>query len=71
MSYDPYHDRLCITVGSMTSRYLAFLTHTIERPTMVHVRYTPEGDVRSILVVAPDKTEILVRLRRRPQQAAE
>lgn len=70
ISYDPHHAHLIITVGGMSSRYPAHLTHTIDRPRLVHVGSTPDGEVRSLLIVAPDKTETLVRLRPRPQPAA-
>ena len=62
--------RACITVEGMSRHYPAHLAHTIDHPRMVHVGYTPEGEISSLLIVAPDKTETLVRLRPRSQQAA-
>jgi hypothetical protein len=70
ISYDPHHEQLAVTIGGLSGRYPAHLTHTIDRPRMVHVGYVPDGEVRSLLIVAPDKTETLVRLRPRPQQTA-
>jgi hypothetical protein len=54
----------------MSGHYPVHLTPTIDRPRVVHVGSTPDGEVRSLLIVVPDKTETLVRLRPRPQQAA-
>ena len=62
MSYDPHQNQICITVGGISSRYPVHLTHTINEPTMVHVRRTPDGAVQSILIVSGDKTETLVHL---------
>jgi hypothetical protein len=70
MSYDPHHNQIFVTVGGISSRYPAHLTHAIDGPRMVHVRRSPEGDVQAILVVSRDKTETLVHLRRQPQLAA-
>jgi len=70
ISYDPHHEQLIITVGGMSGRYPAHLTHTIDRPRRVHVGSKPDGEVSSLLIVAPDKTETLVRLRPQFQQAA-
>jgi hypothetical protein len=56
--------------ASCASDTPAHLTHTIDGPRMVHVGYASDGEVRSLLIVAPDKTETLVRLRPRRQQTA-
>ena len=63
MSYDPHHDQLFITLGGMSSRYPVHLTHMIDGPRQIHCRGMSAGDMRSILIVAPDKTETLLRLR--------
>jgi hypothetical protein len=70
ISYDPHHHQLFISVGGMSSRYPAHLTHMIDGPRQVHVRYNDEGEVSSLIIVAPDKTETCVRLRRLPQPVA-
>jgi Family of unknown function (DUF5335) len=70
MSYDPHHNQIFITVGGISSRYPAHLTHAISGPTTVHVRRTPGEEVQSILVVSGEKTETLVHLRRQPQLMA-
>jgi len=69
ISYDPHHHQIFITVGGISSHYPAHLTHTIDRPRTVAVRYTPEGEISSILIVSGDQTETLVTLRRQPQLA--
>ena len=70
ISYDPHHHQIFITVGGISSHCPVHLTHTIDAPRTVAVRYTPEGEVSSLLVVAGDKTETLVSLRRQPQLTA-
>ncbi|SRR5712691_3423236 len=70
ISYDPNHHQIFITVGGISSHCPVHLTHTIDAPRTVAVRYTPEGEVSSLLVVAGDKTETLVSLRRQPQLTA-
>jgi len=69
-SYDPHHGQIFITVGGMSSRYPVHLTHTITSPRTVVVRYTPAGEVCSLLIVSEDKTETLVSLRRQSRRAA-
>ncbi len=69
ISYDPHYNQLFISVGGMSSRYPAHLTHMIDGLKQVHVRYNAEGEVCSIIAVAPDKSETLVRLRRPLQMA--
>ena len=68
ISYDPHHNQLFITVGGMSQRYPAHLTHTIDGPRSIHARYTPEGELSAIIIVAPDKSETRVRLRHRAPQ---
>jgi Family of unknown function (DUF5335) len=70
ISYDPHHHQLFITVGGISSHYPVHLTHTIDSPRTVAVRYTPDGEVSSVLVVSGDGTEFLVTLRRQPQLTA-
>jgi hypothetical protein len=70
ISYDPHHHQLFISVGGMLSRDPAHLTHMIDGLRQVHVRYNDEGKVSSLIIVAPDKPETRVRLRRLPQPAA-
>jgi hypothetical protein len=70
ISYDPHHEQIFVTVGGISSRYPAHLTHTVNGPTMLNVRRTPAGEVQSLLIVAADKTETLVHLRRQPQLTA-
>ena len=53
----------------VSSYYPAHLTHTIDAPRTVAVRYTPEEEIGSLLIVSKDKTETLVTLRRQPQLA--
>jgi hypothetical protein len=67
ISYDPHHRQIFITVGGISSHYPVHLTHTVDRPHTVAVRYTPEGEVSSPLLVSGDTTETLVTLRRQPQ----
>ena len=69
ISYDPHHHQIFITVGGISSYYPAHLTHAIDSPRTVAVRYTPEGEISSLLIVSGDKTETLVTLRRQPQLA--
>lgn len=70
ISYDPHHNQLFISVGGMTSRYPAHLTHTIDGPRQVHVTYNAEGEVSSMIIVTPDKSETRVSLRRQSQPTA-
>jgi hypothetical protein len=67
ISYDPHHHQIFVTVGGISNRYPVHLTHTIDAPHTVAVRYTPAREVGSLLVVAGDKTEFLMTLRRQPQ----
>jgi hypothetical protein len=69
ISYDPHHHQIFVTVGGISSYYPAHLTHTIDSPRTMAVRYTPEGEISSLLIVSGDKTETLVTLRRQPQLA--
>ena len=69
ISYDPYHDQIFITVGGISSHYPVHLTHPIAPPRTVAVRYTPAGEVSSLLITSGDKTETLLTLRRQPQLA--
>jgi hypothetical protein len=69
ISYDPHHDQLFMTVGGISSHYPVHLTHTIASPRTVAVRYTPAGEVSSLLMTSEDNTETLVTLRRQPQLA--
>lgn len=64
ISYDRHHQQLFITVGGTSSRFPAHLTHTIDSPRIITVHNTSEGNVGSIIIVAPDKSETRVRLRR-------
>jgi len=70
ISYDPHHHQIFITIGGISSHYPVHLTHTIDSPSTVAVRYTPDGEASSVLVVSEDKTETLVTLRRQPQLTA-
>jgi hypothetical protein len=67
VSYDPHHNQIFVTVGGISSRYPVHLTHMISDPTLVHIHHTPQGEVSSLLVVATDKSETLIHLRRQPQ----
>jgi Family of unknown function (DUF5335) len=69
ISYDPHHHQIFITVGGISSHYPVHLTHMIASPHTVAVRYTPAGEVSSLLITSGDKTETLVTLRRQPQLA--
>jgi hypothetical protein len=60
ISYDPHHDQVFITLGGISSRYPAHLTHMVEQPRVVN----------SVLVTSGDKTERLLTLRRQPQLEA-
>ena len=70
LSYDPHHNQIFVTVGGISSHYPVHLTHTIDSPHTVAVRYTPAGEVSSLLLVSGDKTETLVSIRRQPQLTA-
>jgi uncharacterized protein DUF5335 len=70
MSYDPHHNQIFVTVGGISSRYPVHLTHAISDPQLLHVRRSPQGKVSSLLVVALDKSETLIHLRRQPQLSA-
>ena len=69
ISYDPHHHQIFITVGGISSHYPVHLTHTIDSPRTLAVRYTPQGEISSLLITSGDKTEMLVTLRRQPQLA--
>jgi hypothetical protein len=69
ISYDPHHHQIFVTVGGISSHYPIHLTHTIDSPRTVAVRYTPAGEVSALLMTSGDKTETLVTLRRQPQLA--
>jgi hypothetical protein len=66
ISYDRHHHQIFVTVGGISSHYPAHLTHTIDRPHVVAVRYTPAGEISALLMTSGDKTETLVTLRRQP-----
>jgi hypothetical protein len=70
VSYDSHHNQIFVTVGGISSRYPAHLTHTISDPKLLHVRRTPQGEVSSLLVVAIDRSETLIHIRRQPQLTA-
>jgi len=70
ISYDPHHNQIFVTVGGISSHYPVHLTHTIDSPHTIAVRYTPAGEVSSLLLVSGDKTETLVTIRRQPQLTA-
>ena len=67
ISYDPHHHQIFVTVGGISSHYPVHLTHRIDSPHTVAVRYTSAGEVSSLLMVSGDKTETLLTLRRQPQ----
>jgi hypothetical protein len=69
ISYDPHHHQIFVTVGGISSHYPIHLTHTIDSPRTVAVRYTPAGEVSSLLMTSGDKIETLVTLRRQPALA--
>ena len=62
ISYDPYRHQIFVTVGGISSHYPVHLTHTIDSPHAVAVRYTPAGEISSLLLTSGDKTETLVSL---------
>ena len=67
ISYDPQGDHIIITLGGISGRYPAHLTHMIDHPTQVAMHEpSPEG-VSAVMIVSPDATETLVHLRRQPQ----
>ena len=70
ISYDPHDDQIIVTVGGISSRYPAHLTHMIAQPTQVAVIEPSEGTQSAIRIVAPDDTETLVYFRRPPQLKA-
>ena len=67
ISYDPHGDQIIITLGGISSRYPAHLTHMIDHPTQVAMHETGEEAESAFMVVSPDATETLVHLRRQPQ----
>ena len=67
MSYDPHGDQIIITLGGVSGRYPAHLTHMIDHPTGLAMHETGEEAESTIMVVSPDETETLVHLRRQPQ----
>ena len=67
ISYDPHGDQIIITLGGISSRYPAHLTHMIDHPTQLMMHETREEGVSSVMVVSPDETATLVHLRRQPQ----
>jgi len=69
ISYDPHHRQIFVTVGGISSHYPVHLTHTIDSPRTVAVRYSPAGEVSSLLMTSGDNIETLVTLRRQPQLA--
>ena len=69
ISYDPHHHQIFVTVGGISSHYPVHLTHMIDSPRTVAVRYNPQGEISSLLITSGDKTETLVMLRRQPQLA--
>jgi len=56
ISYDPHHHQIFITVGGISSHYPVHLTHTVDRPRTVAVRYTPEGEISSLDLVSRDES---------------
>jgi hypothetical protein len=70
ISYDPHHHQIFVTIGGISSHYPVHLTHTINSPHTVAVRYTPTGEVSSLLMTSEDKIETLLTLRRQPQLTA-
>jgi len=70
ISYDPHHHQIFVAVGGISSHYPVHLTHAINSPHTVAVRYAPNGEVSSLLITSGDKTELLVTLRRQPQLTA-
>jgi hypothetical protein len=70
ISYDPHHHQIFVTVGGISSHYPIHLTHTIDSPRTVAVRYTLTGEVSALLMTSGDQTETLVSLRRQPQLTA-
>ena len=63
ISYDTHRDQIIVSVGGMSSRYPAHLTHMISEPTQVMVTEHPEGVLDAILIVASDETKTLVHFR--------
>jgi len=70
LSYDPHYGQCFITVGGISSRYPAHLTHRIDQPRAIAVHKNPQGQVESVLIVSEDQSETLLHLRRQPQLTA-
>lgn len=70
ISYDTHADQIIVTVGGITSRYPAHLTHRIARPIQLTLRQPAEGTSSSIQIVTPDATATLVHFRRPLQLTA-
>lgn len=70
ISYDPHRDQIIVTVGGISGRYPAHLTHIISQSSRLTV-VEPSGGVQSsILIETPDDTKTLVQFRRPPQLTA-
>jgi len=63
ISYDPHGDHIIVSVGGISSRYPAHLTHMIAHPVQVAVTEPTKSTQRSILIVASDETKTLVHFR--------
>jgi hypothetical protein len=70
ISYDPHHHQIIVTVGGVSSRYPAHLTHMIDKPTKLQVHHATGEETTAILIVSPDQPETLVHLRRQAQLTA-
>jgi len=70
ISYDSHHHQIIVTVGGVSSRYPAHLTHMIDKPTKLQVHRATGGEPMAILIGAPEQPETLVRLRRQGQLTA-
>jgi hypothetical protein len=70
ISYDPHGDQIIVTVGGISSRYPAHLSHMISKPTQVMVIEPPAGVLDALLIAAPDDTKTLVHFRRLPALTA-
>ncbi len=63
ISYDPHHDQIIVTVGGISGRYPAHLTHMITHPRAMEVHQTPEEDITTLCIATAENTETLVTLR--------
>lgn len=64
ISYDTHRDQIIVTVGGISSRYPAHLTHMVSQPTELMVIEPSEGALNAILIVASDDTKTLLHFRR-------